>query len=215
MSYPQLLAWIEIGQLEDSRPEQVLELVQAALDELDEDDPRYDALVDIEDELVEGEVPVELLRALSSGQTLSSGVDDAARLEGEYRALAAGYTPDQWQSNFYLELERHLEESSDDELLDFADSLRERLTQVWTRYEADYQGLSEQSAETVVGHTFMKEGYEGWMKALDLVEAEADGDEILDAAEAAVRILIAVGQLDRDVKMQAESLAATTYQKGY
>ncbi len=209
MSYQQLLAWVQVGQLKDSKATEVLELVEAALDELSEDDSRYDALVDIEEELLEGEVPVDLLQALVKDRSSSEQVEDVVRLEREYRAIAAAYTEEQWQSNFYLDLEHHLEESDDDELLEFVDSLRDRLTRVWKKYEADYSGLSEHSAETVVGHTFMKEGYETWMKALRLVDADADDEEILETAEAAVRLLIAVGQLDRDVKMQAGSLNST------
>lgn len=214
MSYQQLLAWVQVGRLEDSKAPEVLELVEAALDDLGEDDPRYDALVDIEEELLEGQVPIALLQELVKERSPSEQVDDVVRLEREYRAIAAAYTPEQWQSNFYLDLEHHLEESDDDELLEFVDSLRQRLTRVWNKYETDYNGLSEHSAETVVGHTFMKEGYETWMKALDLVDADTDDEEILETAEAAVRLLIAVGQLDRDVRMQAGSLGAPTFQKG-
>ena len=214
MSYAQLLAWIELGQLRDREAAQVLELVEAALEDRDEDHPHYEALLDIEEELLAGEVPVALLQALLGARPACEPFDDVVRIESEYRAIAAGLPPEQWQSNFYLDLEAQLEESSEDDLLDFVESLREHLTVVWTRYEADYRGLSEHSAETVVGHTFTKEGYEGWMKALDLVDGEADTEEILEAAEAAVRILIAVGQLHRDVKMQAKSLATTTFQKG-
>lgn len=216
MSYQQLLAWISISDLEESRAAEVLQLVEPALDELAEDDPRYDPLVDIEDELLEGRVPVELLRALLGAEGASPGdLDDVERLEREYRGAAAAYQPEQWRSKFYLELERHLSESDDEALLDCVDGLRDRITSVWNRYCQDYASLSTRSAETEVGHRLMKDGYDRWMKALDLVESEeADEEEILAVAEAAVRLLVAVGQLDRDVKMQARSAGGGPYARG-
>lgn len=218
MSYQQLLAWIELRDLEESKASEVLQMVEPALDEIDEDDPRYDALCDIEDELLEGKVPVELLLALvrQSPPPADDELDDVERLDRDYRALAASYKPEQWRSKFYLDLKRHLAESDDEELLDCVDALRARITQVWRKYAADYESIPTRSAETEVGHRLMKDGYEGWMKALDLVETEAEDDEILLAAESAVRLLVAVGQLDRDVKMQAGSLGHNpTYQTGY
>ena len=207
MSYQQLLAWIQVADLDAAKATEVLELVEAALDDLSEDDVRYDPLADIEEDLLEGEVPVALLQALAVGGT--GALDETVRLEEEYRKVAADYTPEQWQSNFYLDLEHHLDESEEEELLEFTEGLRNMLTRVWERYEADYAGLSQHTPETIVGHTFMKEGYETWIKALDMVDSEAEADEILETAEAAVRLLIAVGQLDRDVKMQAGSLGST------
>lgn len=205
MSYQDLLSFIQVVGLDESKASDLLQLVESALDELDEEDPRYDGLLEIEDELVEGEFPLALLQTLLA-QRPSSGLealDDVQRLERDYRSFAAAYGPEQWRSNFYLELERHLSDSAEDELLDCVDGLRERITRAWQKYEADYLSISTRSAETEVGHLLMKEGYEGWMRALDLVETEAEDEEILKAAEEAVRLLVAVGQLDRDVRMQA------------
>ena len=214
MSYQQLLAWIQVAQLETSKPSDVLEFVEPALDELAEDDDRHEALLDIEDRLLEGEVPIELLQALLPIAANDVPADDVERIEREYREIAAAYLPEQWQSNFYLDLEFHLAESEDEELVDYVDSLRERLTNVWKKYSADYDSITSTSAETVVGHRLMKDGYETWMRALDLVDDDnAEDEEILETAEAAVRLLIAVGQLDRDVRMQAGSLGST-YQTG-
>ena len=211
MSYQQLLAWIQVAQLETSSSSDVLEFVEAALDEIPEDDARHDALLDIEDRLLEGEVPVELLQSLLSDVAGEMPVDDVERIEREYRAIATAYLPEQWRSNFYLDLEFHLAESEDEELVDYVDSLRERLTNIWEKYSADYESITTTSAETVVGHRLMKDGYETWMRALDLVDDDdAEDEEILETAEAAVRLLIAVGQLDRDVRMQAGSLGGNS-----
>lgn len=209
MSYQELLAWVSISVLEEAKADEVLQLVEPALDELGEDDPRYEPLLDIEDELIEGRVPVDLLQALL-GETSAPGLelDDVQRLERDYRAMAAAYRPEQWRSKFYLDLEHHLAESDEEELLDCVDTLRARITAVWERYSAEYASISTRSAETEVGHRLMKDGYDGWMRALDMVDSEAGEEEILLEAEAAVRLLVAVGQLDRDVKMQAGSLGA-------
>jgi hypothetical protein len=65
------------------------------------------------------------------------------------------------------------------------------------------------SPEIEAGHRLMKDAYERWMLALDMVEDEADNEEILEVAEEAVRLLAAVGQLDRDVKTQATTMDPT------
>ncbi len=208
MSYQQLLAWIQVAQLETSRTDQVRELVEAALDDLAEDDARYDALLDIEEYLLEGEIPIASLQALLPDTETEQPITDIERIEREYRALAASYLPEQWHSNFYLDFEFHLAESEDEELIDYIDSLRERLTKAWDKYSTSYSAITSSTAETVVSHRLMKEGYETWMSALDLVDEEGiEDEEILKTAEKAVRLLVAVGQLDRDVRMQAGSLS--------
>lgn len=209
MSFQQLLTWLEISPLDEREASEILGLVDAALDELPDDHPQYEVLLDIEEELQEGNIPVQLLQALLREQPVAQPLDDVERLERDYRAVATAYPPAQWRTKFYLDLERHLAESDDDLLLGGVDELRERITAAWRKYLADYASISTASAETLVGHRLMEAGYEGWMKALDMVETEAEDEEILQTAEAAVRLLVAVGQLDRDVKMQARSLGSS------
>jgi hypothetical protein len=207
MSFQQLLSWLEITELDDRKASEVLGLVEAALDELSEEDAPYEALLEIEEELLEGHIPVPLLRALRS-TSVAESLDDVERLEREYRALAKAYSPAQWRTKFYLDLEKHLAEADEHLLLGGVDDLRERITAAWQQYLADYSSITTVSTETLVGHRLMEAGYEGWIKALDMVESEAEDEEILQAAESAVRLLVAVGQLDRDVKMQARSLGS-------
>lgn len=209
MSFQQLLAWISVAQIDECRPDDVLKLVEAALDDMDENDPRYEDLLDIEDLLSEGTVPADLLSGLNASDESGRDLDDVKRLDRAYRALAAAYPPERLRSNHYVELERHLEESEEDELFEFARNLRARLTKAWTRYTSDYASVSAASAETVVSHDLMKEGYESWMRALDLIEKDGDDEDVLEAAEDAIRLLVVVGQIDRDVKMQTNSLGTT------
>ena len=208
MSFSNLLTWIGLDRLEESAAPEVPGLVEAALDEMSEEDPRCDALSDIEDELLEGRVPVELLRQLARDfpQAPVEELSEADRMEREYRTIAAAYREEQWRSQFYVVLERHLDDSDDETLLDFAAELRERITASYRRYCDDFERVQGTSPEIEVGHRFMKEGYQRWMEALDLVEAEGDVDEILQLAEEAVRLLAAVGQLDREVRQQASTM---------
>lgn len=230
VSEPKLFSWLSTVDLNSASVSEALALVQEALDDLPDDDERVDALFDAEEALLEGQLPFDLLKSLTplvDGQEPGAGaqgeldegrgaqghLDDVERLELEYRAKAAAYTWQEWGSNYYLDLEEHLAEAEDEELLDFVADLRDTIQSVWAAYLSDYSALTTASAEIEVGHRFMKEGYETWMQALDLVEADTDDDEVLRLAEAAVRILTAVSQIDRDVQMQAKSLEPT-FQKG-
>lgn len=215
MSFQQLLAWLHVARPEESKVSEIADLVGAALDEIDEDHPNYDLLLDIEQELTEGRVPRELLHNLAEVNASPEPVHDVELLAEEYRQLAEKYTDQQWQSNYFLELSRHLDDSDDDSLLDFVDSLRNKLTEAWTKYSKDFTLVSAQSAEAHVGHQLMREAYENWMDALDLVEEGLPDDEVLQAAETAVRLLAAVKQLDSDVQRQAKSLSSNvTFRTG-
>jgi hypothetical protein len=213
MSFSNLVTWASLGQIEESAATEVLPLVDAALEELDENDPRFAALLDIEQALVEGIVPLDLLRRLAQDfppqASASPATEHADRLEMEYREMAASYEERQWRSHYYANLEQHLESSDDDELLQYADLLRERIGAAWQKYCEDLPRVETNSPEIEAGHRLMKDAYERWMLALDMVEDEADNEEILEVAEEAVRLLAAVGQLDRDVKTQATTMDPT------
>jgi hypothetical protein len=62
MSLETLLAWIRDGEIDHRRPEDILRLTDAAFEELEEDDPRHQALLEIEGTLLGGDVPLGALR---------------------------------------------------------------------------------------------------------------------------------------------------------
>lgn len=211
MSWNHLLTWIRLGQLEDSVPQDVLAMVDAALDELDEEDPRFAALLPVEQELMADRVPVDLLLGLVQDFASPANPEEEAvdRLEREYREAAAAFTEPQWRSAHYAELERHLEEADDEELLRYLDALRERITSAWQRYAEDLARVETRSPEIEVGHRLMREAHEAWMTALETIAEGGDCEEGLRLAEQAVRLLAAVGRLDRDVKQQAAAVQST------
>jgi hypothetical protein len=171
--------------------------------------------MDIENELEEGRIPLDLLQRLAELNPVSEPKNDVERLSEEYRQIAKNYSEQEWQSNFYLELSRLLDEEDDDGLLDFVDSLKVKLTTAWEKYCKDFELVPTKSAETEVGHALMQDAYETWMEALFLVEEGYPDDEVLEAAENAVRLLAAVTQLDRDVQSQAKILNSNpTFQTG-
>lgn len=47
MSFQELLTWTQLGRVEESLAPDVLKLVEAAFEEVPEDDPRFAALVEI------------------------------------------------------------------------------------------------------------------------------------------------------------------------
>jgi hypothetical protein len=69
MPYPQLLSFLELSGLEESCASDVLAMVQWALDELEEEHPSYEALVDIEEELLSQRFPTALLAKLLDNGT--------------------------------------------------------------------------------------------------------------------------------------------------
>lgn len=67
MSLDALLTWIRSGELELRKPEDILRLIDGAFEGLEEDDPRHQALLEIEGTLLGGDVPLGALRALALG----------------------------------------------------------------------------------------------------------------------------------------------------
>ncbi len=208
MSYQELMGWLNLARPEEREPSEVLLLVSGALDEMKEDHPDYEALLDIEQELKEGRIPQALLAQLAAGAAADEPLDEVDRLTREYHRLAAELQPEQWQSVYYLELSTHLAESEDEELLDFIDSLRRKLTQAWRKYSRDYALVPGVSAETAVGHRLLEEAHASWMEALQMLEEGFATDEVLTTAEWAVRLLAAVNHLNKEVQRQAASLGS-------
>lgn len=202
MSYANLCQWIRRNRLAEAWPRDVLRMVEAALEEMDENHPRYVALVDLEEVLSTGEMPVNLLLELS----LDTEDEEIAPLEARYRGYAAEYNEGEWRTNFYDRLEKELAAPDPGGLADFADELEEKLTNVWRGTLEDYGKVRDVTAEVVVAHRLMRDGYKEWMKALELLETDATPREILSVAEGAVRLLVAVEHLDHDVKVQASLL---------
>lgn len=206
MSFQEFLAWLSLASLEDCEASDVLVLVSQVLDTLPEDDAEYALLLEIEDELIEDRVPIEKLLQLFARHQSSGSLNEVETLVERYRSAAQAYEPEQWQSNYYLELVRSLEEDDEAALLSLVEALRERITAAWDKYSGDFSLLPGASAESEAGHKLMQEAFERWMEALYLVEQSAPQEEAALAAEQAVRLLAAVKQLDQDVQRSVQAL---------
>jgi hypothetical protein len=115
-------------------------------------------------------------------------------LEQNFRWLAAQLEPEHWRTPAYEQL--ILASQAGD--LEVLETLRGRFMRVWEYYLKTPVSEAEVTEETVVGHRLLQEGLEGWLHALDQLEASAFGRG-LQAAESANRLLVAAQLLSRAV----------------
>jgi hypothetical protein len=208
----ELLSFIEVADLELSRPSAVLTLVQSALDECPEDDPRFPYLVQIEEDLLGGTVPQQRLQAFALRFPRQTPV--AEDLESEFRAMAAQFTEEQWRTSAYVDLENALldfeEDGELDGLLLKLQSREEKIRESLDGYRATSLTPEEVTAETVTGHRLLCDGLEAWLAALGaLAEAAESGgawEPGLEAAERGNRLLLAVQRLNQRVASQASNV---------
>lgn len=219
MSFRTLIEWIHVSDLEDAELEQVRPLVRSALDSLtQEDDPRREALVNVENLCWEGAVPAEELRALA--QEFEDFVDgeldeesllpEGERLELEFRRLAESLEPEDWYTTNYqlvLKAVNSCKKGDPAPLEQAIADLGELFENAWGPYSTTPITPEEITAETVVGHRLLQEGIQGWFDALEQLElsmcGEGDFDEALETAEIANRLCVAVQKLALRVKQEA------------
>lgn len=131
-------------------------LVSAALDELTESDPRYNPLMDLEDALFDGVIPVEGLVSLVKHWGDYEHVDElpeGVRLEDEFRALAERLPEEEWMTESCVQLRQAVQRylDGDDEALDSTiDTMTVRLEAVWPPYINSRILPQEITAETIV-----------------------------------------------------------------
>lgn len=203
MSYDELCDRLRTNSLRALRPDDILPLVEAILDagELEGGQPVHETLLEIEQALVAGKMPVNLLLDLTSGDGTSDEDPSAVEeLELRYRRMAATYPKSEWCTAYYSALEAALADPDPDAVFDFADELEEKLTEIWTVCKAEYDAVDDLTAEVVVGHRLLRHGYCLWIDALIMLETESTSQEILSVAESALRLLTAVEHLNRDLE---------------
>lgn len=208
-----LIAFLHVADLETADLIQVRGMVAAAARSLLEDDPRWPEMRACEDELWQGTMPVDALgRLVANWEAYEQPavVPDGVLLEQEFRRAASELPEQEWATDAYQGALRAIEayEAGDDDALEnWSRALSERLETAWNQY-SEVPVLSEEiTAETVVGHRLLKEGFQGWYDAQELLilAAEEDGDfeEGLARAEEASRLLVAVQQLASRVNHSA------------
>jgi len=196
----ELLSLLQVADLEDLPIEALLEVVQAALDGCADDDPRYPKLVEIEDALLTGKVPVEQLLAFRAGFPLSVR-SDAELLEEEFHRLAGELTDEEWRTTHYVELEAALQELDDEGLDAYLTERRRLVESALQGYQATSVAPSEVTAETWVGNRLLNQGLEAWLQALQRLNQDPDGEweRALEEAEYGTRLLVAVQKLHQRV----------------
>lgn len=204
-AFQTLIAFLHVADLETADLLEVRGLVSAATRSLLEDDPRLPDLQICEEELWQGAMPLERLQMLVSNwesyeqpETVPEGV----LLEQEFRRMAAELPEQEWATDAYHGALRAIEafEAGDDDALEnWSRALSQRLDSAWAGYSDVPLMPEEVTAETVVGHRLLKEGFQGWFDAQELLilTAEQGGDfgEGLVRAEEASRLLVAVQKL--------------------
>ncbi|MBT9585863.1 hypothetical protein IV102_21150 [bacterium] len=196
----ELLSLLQVADVKEVQVEALLELVQAALDGCVDDDPRYDCLVEIEDVLLAGRLPVDPLQAFRRRFPLSVR-SDAELLEEEFHHSAKQLTDEEWQTSFYVDLVAALQDMNDDDLEEYLTARRQAVESALQGYRATSLTPSEVTAETWVGHRLLNQGLEAWLRALQRVTQDPDGEweQALEEAEYGTRLLVAVQNLHQRV----------------
>ena len=205
MALDALVQWIQVADLETVDPLQVRGLVREAREGLSEEDPRALLLEHIEAELWEGSLPVQALQELAGAWTERPQERSACViLEEEIRLEAARLADREWRTSFFvqaLEAVACLQQEDFEAFASRVDAMRERILEAWESYAQTPLLAEEVTAETTAGHRVLREGLEGWLVALERLEAaargEADLGEALVLAEACNRLLVAVQNQSR------------------
>lgn len=188
MDKEEFLAWLLVTDRERLDLHE-LRSVAAQVEVKDDEDPEFqDAL-----QALHHDPEFELTEAFQWPEQFSTRewVDDVTRLQEEMLSLAESLERSKWYTESLVELEEALAE--DDEAL--VDELEERLLHSWETYAAMPVLPSEATAETVVGHAFLKQGFGYWMDALDCFRAGESQDDVLWLAEQGNRYLVTVQQI--------------------
>ena len=195
----ELLAYLEVADLEHACLEEVLGVVVGALEECPEQDERYAWLVAAEAELVEGRLPLARLRRFAARFPLLHR-PEAVEIEQEFRQIARSLPDEVWQTPQYLELAEAFDCWDDESLCVYLDNRYQAIRTAWDEYRVTPVVPAEVTAETYVGHRLLGEGLQAWLGALE----RDPGAEALAEAEWGTRLLIAVQMLHRRVARSLE-----------
>jgi hypothetical protein len=204
-TFETLLSWIHVTNLENADLMEARALVGAALDELEDEDPRLPDLEACEDLLWQGSLPAQHLQGIAdkwNNYQREATVPEGVLLEQEFRSIANTLKPKEWVTSAYqeaLDAADDYEDGDDQSLVRFSDKMTKRLESAWETYSNIALLPEEITAESVVGHRLLLEGIQCWYDALEMLvqfsEQGLDLDEALSRAEEANRLLVAVEKL--------------------
>jgi hypothetical protein len=181
----ELFSFLQAGKLKDAPIESLVNLVGDALDTLEEDDARYPQLAKIEEELLEGRVPVRRLEKFAQ----KYGPDPLEVLDAELRAQAAQLAPEQWKTPIYERLEAAIHDRQAGEEL--VARQRPMFAEALEEFEAD---LESEDTPSLVGQRLLLEGVRGWLDVFGKLPSSSPA--LLSDAERANRLLVVVCQLE-------------------
>ncbi|MCA9778700.1 MAG: hypothetical protein KC800_18355 [Candidatus Eremiobacteraeota bacterium] len=208
-AFSDLLHWLEFAQLEIAERSDIQKMLTEALDELKSGrtEEHREALFVVHTVLTQlksDQDPLPGLRFLADRYRRVADKSEepfGLRLERELREKASALSVAEWCVGAYPVLDEGIQY--------FVDGFPERLEQALAELDQllvsawePYAGMSvteeEVTAETVVGHRLLKEGFDQWFKALDEAELAAGQEgcfeQALSLAEEGNRLLVAFQQ---------------------
>jgi hypothetical protein len=206
-AFQNLIHWLNYTGLEDLETEDIRKMLGEAVAELqsaqtEEEREAFFVVHSVLTQLDNQQDPLPGLRFMAERYRRVAEMEDephGTALERKVRELASQLTGDAWKAGAYRVLEQALldESTAIDETIDELDRV---LSDAWEPYLSTRVTDEEITAETVVGHQVLRDGFSFWFQALDEVElAMTEGrgfDEALALAEEGNRLLVAVQHAD-------------------
>ncbi len=128
-------------------------------------------------------------------------------LESTYRERAGALLDEELDTELWVDLHDAVDFANQgdfDSALDWLEETQARFQAVWNSYETNTRVYEDEiTAESVVGHSLLKEGVGHWLAALELL-GEGDLDEVLVRAEAGQRLLVFVQILEEEAAAAQE-----------
>jgi hypothetical protein len=188
MTFVQFLSWLSHIDLARADLDDLLARVSDVLEHLPEEDPRFAWMAAIEDKLLDGEIPVDRLRALAERFPCQPNLED------RLRSLVFGRRVD---GPALQELRQAIRQvaTQPQVLRELVHDLQGQLREFWDDYQSE---PSHQDSEEAVatGHRLLEEAFQHWSQGLKLI-GEGEFEPGLERAQHAYRLLQAVQTLDQ------------------
>jgi hypothetical protein len=210
-AFSDLIHWLEYTGVHGLDPQDINKMLHEALTELKAgaSEEHREALFVVHTVLTQarsGQDPLPGLRFLAQRYQRVAVKNEepfGLALERKVREVAQQLEGLDWQVGAFCVLQEALQahhSQGPDALFAVVQELDELLLSAWEPYRETTVTEAEVTAETVVGHRVLKDGFDCWFQALDEVElavSESHGFEnALALAEEGNRLLVAVQQTD-------------------
>lgn len=200
MEISELLSWMQFGDLATRTEEELRESLEDVLDSYPEDrsvsQGEERLLSRLEDLLEQDSLNFKRLRDLfERSEGLSrADVSPLTELQRRLEAVAMALSEEEWMTERlqrFSDLLLQAEDGGHEQALVSIAAIEVEMQSTWDGYQAREITEEEVSTESVVGHRFLEEGFEGWFEAFELAR-EGDWDEAWLSAVDGNRALTAV-----------------------